>query len=102
MTNEDDDDDMDIPALRAEINEIDQQLMLLLGLRFRCSDQLAEMLLAHGMEAPDDNAEDRIKHVEALAEDAGVSPALAVQLMHAVVSEVNSNLARIKASSQSH
>ncbi|MET0186749.1 MAG: chorismate mutase [Achromobacter sp.] len=101
MTNEDDDDDMDIPALRAEINEIDQQLMLLLGLRFRCSDQLAEMLLAHGMEAPDDNAEDRIAHVEALAEDAGVSPALAVQLMHAVVSEVNANLARIKAS-QSH
>ncbi|MBJ7265038.1 MAG: hypothetical protein JHC61_15570, partial [Burkholderiaceae bacterium] len=43
------DDDLHDPlttaALRAEIEEIDQQLMLLLGLRFRCSDQLSEELI---------------------------------------------------------
>ena len=96
------DDDLHDPyttaALRAEIEEIDQQLMLLLGLRFRCSDQLSEALIREDADAVPGDGEGRIAAMEDLARDTGVPPALAVALLRAVAREVIENHERIKAS----
>ena len=96
------DDDLHDPlttaALRAEIEEIDQQLMLLLGLRFRCSYQLSEELLKEDGDSVPGDGEDRIAAMEELARDTGVAPALAVTLLRAVAREVIENHERIKAS----
>ena len=91
----------DPESLQAEVDEIDQQLMLLLGLRFRCTDQLSKLSVAKGAAAGPGPGDDRIQFMENLANDTGVSPALAVTLMKAVAQAVQENHERIKAS-QSH
>jgi chorismate mutase len=85
-------------SLRAEISEIDQQLMLLLGLRFRCSDQLIELEMSKGIEAPKEDDAEAIVQMKEMAVDTGVPPQLAVTLMHAVAAVVKENRERIKAS----
>ena len=101
MTDDNADQSLDPDSLRAEIDEIDQQLMLLLGLRFRCTDQLSEQLVAAGdQQGPGDGA-DRVAFMERLAMDTGVSPELAIGLMKAVAQAVQENHLRIK-SSRSH
>ena len=101
MTDDHADDSLDPDSLRAEIDEIDQQLMLLLGLRFRCTDQLSERLVKSGAQEEPGNGEERIAFMERLAMDTGVSPELAVGLMKAVAWAVKENHLRIK-SSRSH
>jgi chorismate mutase len=88
----------EVASLREEISEIDQQLMLLLGLRFRCTDQVSEFEIKSGAERPAVDAASLIQRVKDLAIDAGVPPELGVTLMHAVVAAVNENHERIKAS----
>ena len=89
---------VDAESLRAEIEEIDQQLMLLLGLRFRCTDQLSERLVSEGVQKDPGDGEDRVEFMERLALDTGVSPVLAIGLMKAVAQAVAENHQRIKAS----
>lgn len=98
MTDDSTDQPSDPDSLRAEIDEIDQQLMLLLGLRFRCTDQLSEQLVALGAQDEPGSGDDRIEFMERLAMDTGVSPELAVGLMRAVAQAVKENHQRIKAS----
>jgi len=94
----DDAEQFDPEALQAEIDEIDQQLMLLLGLRFRCTDQLSAVLVDQGAKEGPGPGDDRIQFMENLAQDTGVSPALAIVLMRAVAQAVQENHERIKAS----
>lgn len=91
----------EMASLRAEISEIDQQLMLLLGLRFRCTDQVSELEITHGQPSSQPDELESIRQVKEMALDAGVSPDLGVTLMQAVSAVVQENYARIKAS-QSH
>ncbi len=98
MTDDSTEQSSDPDSLRAEIDEIDQQLMLLLGLRFRCTDQLSEQLVALGAQDEPGEGDSRIEFMERLAMDTGVSPALAVGLMKAVAQAVKENHHRIKAS----
>ena len=101
MTDDATDQSLDPDSLRAEIDEIDQQLMLLLGLRFRCTDQLSEQLVSSGAQEQPGTGEDRVEFMERLAMDTGVSPVLAIGLMKAVAQAVKENHQRIK-SSRSH
>lgn len=101
MTDDNLSESADAESLRAEIDEIDQQLMLLLGLRFRCTDQLSEFLVTAGSPEEPGNGDDRIAFMERLAMDTGVSPALAIGLMKSVAQAVKENHQRIK-SSRSH
>lgn len=47
----------ELAALRAEVDEIDQQIMLLLGVRFRCTDMIGELKQNHGMDLVDPKRE---------------------------------------------
>ncbi len=85
-------------ALRAEIDEIDQQAMLLLGLRFRFADQLPQQLINECDESVPSDGDSRISAMGNLARDTGVSPALAVTLLRTVGREVTENHECIKAS----
>ena len=98
MTDDSTDQSSDPDTLRAEIDEIDQQLMLLLGLRFRCTDQLSEQLVALGAKDEPGTGDARIEFMELLAMDTGVSPELAIGLLKAVAHAVKENHQRIKAS----
>lgn len=98
MTDDSTDQSSDPDTLRAEIDEIDQQLMLLLGLRFRCTDQLSEQLVALGAKDEPGTGDARIEFMERLAMDTGVSPELAIGLLKAVARAVKENHQRIKAS----
>ncbi|HYG45154.1 MAG TPA: chorismate mutase [Bordetella sp.] len=79
----------ELAALRAEIDEIDQQIILLLGVRFRCTDMIGELKQAHGLDLADPQRAaqqlDRIRH---LAIDAGVPPELAATLLRAIIDTV--------------
>lgn len=79
---EDSDDDLlDQEALQAEIEEIDQQIMLLLGVRFRCTDRLAELAPRLGQIELE---EAELAGIKRLAQEAGVSPSLGAELLQAV------------------
>ena len=43
----------ELASLRAEVDEIDQQIMLLLGVRFRCTDMIGELKRELGMDLVD-------------------------------------------------
>jgi len=79
----------DLQALRAEIDEIDQQIMLLLGVRFRCTDMLDDLKQAHGLESGDPRrVEQQLARIRELAVDAGVPPELAATILRAVIDTV--------------
>jgi len=98
MNDDDVDHGNDIDSLKAEIAEIDQQLMLLLGLRFRCTDQLSEQMVDQGETPSVDDESKRVSAMREMALDTGVPPDLAVTLLHAVAQAVSDNHERIKAS----
>lgn len=65
----------ELSALRAEVDEIDQQIILLLGVRFRCTDMIGELKQAHDMDLVDPVREDQqVQRIRRLAEEAGVPP----------------------------
>lgn len=89
MRNGDDATQAELAALRAEVDEIDQQIMLLLGVRFRCTDMIDELKQAHDLPAADpERAAQQLQRIRDLAVDAGVPPELAVNILRAIIDTV--------------
>ncbi|KOF52530.1 chorismate mutase [Achromobacter sp. DMS1] len=87
----------DLAALRAEIDEIDQQIILLLGVRFRCTDQLGEIKHTHGLDLVDPKREaHQVARIRRLAEEAGVPPALAETILREIIDTVVDAHARLR------
>ncbi|AUA58489.1 T-protein [Achromobacter spanius] len=87
----------ELASLRAEIDEIDQQIMLLLGVRFRCTDMLGELKTNHGMDLLDPVRESQqVERIRRLAEEAGVPPALAETILREVIDTVIDNHTRLR------
>ncbi|AZS80283.1 MULTISPECIES: chorismate mutase [Achromobacter] len=87
----------ELASLRAEIDEIDQQIMLLLGVRFRCTDMLGELKTNHGMDLVDPVREtQQVERIRRLAEEAGVPPALAETILREVIDTVVDNHTRLR------
>ncbi|CAP43149.1 tyrA [Bordetella petrii] len=79
----------ELAALRAEIDEIDQQIMLLLGVRFRCTDMIGELKQASGLDPADpERAAQQLERIRHLAIDAGVPPDLAATILRAIIDTV--------------
>lgn len=64
MADDDLHDHLTASALRAEIDEIDQQVMLMLGLRFRCTDQLSQQLINECDESVPSDGDSQISAME--------------------------------------
>lgn len=87
----------ELASLRAEIDEIDQQIILLLGVRFRCTDMIGELKQAHGMDLLDTRRESQqVARIRRLAEEAGVPPELAENILHEVIDTVVAHLTRLR------
>lgn len=87
----------ELASLRAEIDEIDQQIMLLLGVRFRCTDMIGELKQQYGI-APGDAARraQQLERIQLLAAEAGVPPELAARILAAVIDSVLENHRRLR------
>jgi len=84
-----DDTETELAALRAEVDEIDQQIMLLLGVRFRCTDMIAELKQTGGLDPFDqERAQQQLDRIRDVAIDAGVPPDLAVTILRAIIDVV--------------
>ncbi|WP_459614387.1 chorismate mutase [Bordetella sp. 2513F-2] len=86
----------ELPALQAEVDEIDQQILLLLGVRFRCTDRIGELEREHGLSAdgPHASREARRERIRALTLDSGVPTELAVTLLDAIMDAVEAEQRR--------
>lgn len=89
--------DAELSAMRAEVDEIDQQIILLLGVRFRCTDMIGELKQAHDMDLVDPVREDQqVQRIRRLAEEAGVPPALAETILREVIDTVVDHHTRLR------
>jgi chorismate mutase len=71
--------------------------MLLLGVRFRCTDMLGELKTNHGMDLVDPVREtQQVERIRRLAEEAGVPPALAETILREVIDTVVDNHTRLR------
>lgn len=87
----------ELAALRAEVDEIDQQIILLLGVRFRCTDMIGELKQANDMDLVDPLREDQqVQRIRRLAEEAGVPPALAETILREVIDTVVDHHTRLR------
>ena len=87
----------ELASLRAEVDEIDQQIMLLLGVRFRCTDMIGELKTNHGMDLVDPVRESQqVERIRRLAEEAGVPPALAETILREVIDIVVDHHTRLR------
>lgn len=87
----------ELAALRAEVDEIDQQIILLLGVRFRCTDMIGELKQANDMDLVDPVREDQqVQRIRRLAEEAGVPPALAETVLREVIDTVVDHHTRLR------
>ena len=87
----------ELASLRAEVDEIDQQIMLLLGVRFRCTDMIGELKTNHGMDLVDPQRESQqVERIRRLAEEAGVPPALAETILREVIDTVVDHHTRLR------
>ncbi|MCV6795825.1 chorismate mutase [Achromobacter ruhlandii] len=87
----------ELAALRAEVDEIDQQIILLLGVRFRCTDMIGELKQANDMDLVDPVREDQqVQRIRRLAEEAGVPPALAETILREVIDTVVDHHTRLR------
>ncbi|CAB3696873.1 chorismate mutase [Achromobacter piechaudii] len=87
----------ELSSLRAEVDEIDQQIMLLLGVRFRCTDMIGELKTNHGMDLVDPQREtQQVERIRRLAEEAGVPPALAETILREVIDTVIDHHTRLR------
>ena len=79
----------ELTALRGQIDAVDEQLMVLLGRRFRLTDQVGELKARYRLDAVDPAREhSQMERIRALAVAAGVAPALATTLLRLVIDEV--------------
>lgn len=73
-------------SLHTEVEEIDQQIMLLLGVRFRCTDRISELTRENDLDAIDEQYQaEQLSRIQSLAMEAGVSSELAVTILRAVL-----------------
>ncbi|MBR8656705.1 chorismate mutase [Achromobacter sp. Marseille-Q0513] len=87
----------ELASLRAEVDEIDQQIMLLLGVRFRCTDMIGELKQNHGMDLVDPKREaQQVARIRRLAEEAGVPAALAETILREVIDTVIDHHSRLR------
>lgn len=87
----------ELASLRAEVDEIDQQIMLLLGVRFRCTDMIGELKTNHGMDLVDPQRESQqVERIRRLAEEAGVPAALAETILREVIDVVIDHHTRLR------
>ena len=87
----------ELASLRAEVDEIDQQIMLLLGVRFRCTDMIGELKRELGMDLVDPQREEQqVERIRRLAQEAGVPPALAETILREVIDTVVDNHTRLR------
>lgn len=87
----------ELASLRAEADEIDQQIILLLGVRFRCTDMIGELKQANDMDLVDPVREDQqVQRIRRLAEEAGVPPALAETILREVIDTVVDHHTRLR------
>lgn len=81
-----------LSALRVQIDAVDEQLIALLGQRFRLTDQVGQLKARHQQGAVDPAREQsQMERIRELAVAAGVAPALAENLLRAVIDEVVEN-----------
>lgn len=87
----------ELASLRAEVDEIDQQIILLLGVRFRCTDMIGELKTNHGMDLVDPKREaQQVERIRRLAEEAGVPAALAETILREVIDTVIDHHTRLR------
>lgn len=87
----------ELASLRAEIDEIDQQIILLLGVRFRCTDMIGELKQTNDMDLVDPvREEQQIQRIRRLAEEAGVPPSLAETILREVIDTVVDHHTRLR------
>ncbi|MDH0092285.1 chorismate mutase [Achromobacter mucicolens] len=87
----------ELASLRAEVDEIDQQIMLLLGVRFRCTDMIGELKANHGMDLVDPKREtQQVERIRRLAVEAGVPPDLAETILREVIDTVIDHHTRLR------
>lgn len=87
----------ELASLRAEVDEIDQQIMLLLGVRFRCTDMIGELKTKHDMDLVDPVRESQqVERIRRLAEEAGVPPGLAETILREVIDTVVDHHTRLR------
>jgi len=87
----------ELASLRAEVDEIDQQIMLLLGVRFRCTDMIGELKRDLGMDLVDPRREEQqVERIRRLAQEAGVPPALAETILREVIDTVVDHHTRLR------
>lgn len=87
----------ELASLRAEVDEIDQQIVLLLGVRFRCTDMIGEIKQANGMEVDESKLEQQqIERIQRLAQEAGVPSALAASILRSVIDTVVDHHTRLR------
>ena len=87
----------ELVSLRAEVDEIDQQIMLLLGVRFRCTDMIGELKRDLGMDLVDPQREEQqVERIRRLAQEAGVPPALAETILREVIDTVVDHHTRLR------
>ncbi|MGS1010718.1 chorismate mutase [Achromobacter anxifer] len=87
----------ELASLRAEVDEIDQQIMLLLGVRFRCTDMIGELKRELGMDLVDPQREEQqVERIRRLAQEAGVPPALAETILREVIDTVVDHHTRLR------
>lgn len=96
MTHRDSSQD-ELASLRAEVEEIDQQIILLLGVRLRCTDRIGEFEQANRMDLTDPVREDQqVQRIRRLAEEAGVPAALAETILREVIDTVADHRTRLR------
>ncbi|WP_454695237.1 chorismate mutase [Achromobacter aegrifaciens] len=87
----------ELASLRAEVDEIDQQIMLLLGVRFRCTDMIGELKRDLGMDLVDSQREEQqVERIRRLAQEAGVPPALGETILREVIDTVIDHHTRLR------
>jgi len=87
----------ELASLRAEVDEIDQQIMLLLGVRFRCTDMIGELKRDLGMDLVDPQREEQqVERIRRLAQEAGVPPALGETILREVIDTVVDHHTRLR------
>ncbi|HEY9275249.1 chorismate mutase [Achromobacter sp.] len=87
----------ELASLRAEVDEIDQQIMLLLGVRFRCTDMIGELKRDLGMDLVDPQREEQqVERIRRLAQEAGVPPALGETILREVIDTVIDHHTRLR------
>lgn len=90
----------ELEALRAEIDEIDAQIVALLASRFRITSKVGQLKARHALDPVDPDREAAQEaRFRALAQANGLKPELVLRIFRSVIEEVVSNH-RTQASNQ--